>query len=83
VGRLKKPSEFQEKLLLSVMDKLVFGLLIVLAGFVLNRALEDYRSQQATSAEIARLRVARVANVWTAMNKQQAPDRPHGPVCRL
>lgn len=69
---MKKPSEFQEKLLLSVIDKVVFGLLIVLAGFVLNRALEDYRSEQATQAEIARLRVARVSTVWTELNKQQA-----------
>jgi hypothetical protein len=46
-------TEFQQKLVLTVVDKLVFGLLIVLAGF--NRALEDYRSEQATQAEIARL----------------------------
>ena len=65
-------SDFQQKLTLSVIDKLVFGLLILLAGFVLNRTLENYKSDQATKSEIARLRVERLAKVWTALNFQQA-----------
>lgn len=64
-------TDFQQKLTLSVIDKLVFGLLILLAGFVLNRTLENYKSDQATKSEIARLRVAGVANVWTELSKQQ------------
>jgi hypothetical protein len=68
--------DFHEKLVLSVFDKLVLGLLVVLAGFVLNLVLQNRQSNQATKAEIARLRVARVAEVWEALDtEQQAIDR--------
>ena len=64
-------SEFKEKLFLTVIDKLVFGLLIVLAAFLLNLTLERYRADQATKAEIAKLRVGRIATVWAELEKQQ------------
>lgn len=67
--------DFREKLVLSIFDKLVLGLLVVLAGFVLNLVLQNRQSNQAMKQEIARLRVAQVAEVWAALDtEQQAID---------
>jgi hypothetical protein len=63
--------DFRQKLILSVVDKLVFGLLIVLAGFVLNFVLENHRADQAMKTEIARLRVQKVAETWQALDRHQ------------
>ena len=63
--------DFRQKLILSIVDKLVFGLLIVLAGFVLNLVLENHRADQAVKTEIARLRVEKVAAVWQALDRHQ------------
>lgn len=63
--------DFREKLILSIFDKLVLGLLVVLAGFVLNLVLQNRQSNQAMKEEIARLRVARVADVWGALDSEQ------------
>ncbi len=65
------PNDFRQKLTLSIIDKLVFGLLIVLAGFVLNFVLENHRADQAMKNEIARLRVAKVAEIWQALDRHQ------------
>jgi hypothetical protein len=71
--------DFREKLILSIFDKLVLGLLIVLAGFVLNVVLQNRQSDQATRAEIAKLRVARVAQVWNALDEHQQAIDSYGP----
>lgn len=63
--------DFREKLILSIFDKLVLGLLVVLAGFVLNLVLQNRQSNQAMREEIARLRVARVAVIWGALDSEQ------------
>jgi hypothetical protein len=76
--RPSERSDFREKLLLSIIDKLVFGLLIVFAGFVLNLVLEKHRSNEAVKNEIARLRVERVAQVWTALDAQQREIEAYG-----
>jgi len=63
--------DFKQKLLLSIIDKLVFGLLIILAGFVLNWVLESHRADEAMKTEIARLRVQNVAEMWQALDRHQ------------
>jgi hypothetical protein len=63
--------DFRQKLVLSVVDKLVLGGLIVLAGFVLNLVLENHRADQAMKTEIARLRVEKVAEIWQALDRHQ------------
>jgi hypothetical protein len=63
--------ELRDKLIFSTVDKVVFGLLIAFAGLVLNLVLENYRAGQETRAEIARLRVDRVAAVSRALDEQQ------------
>ncbi len=63
--------DFKQKLFLSIIDKLVFGLLIILAGFVLNWVLESHRADQAVKTEIARVRVDKVAEVWKALDAHQ------------
>jgi hypothetical protein len=63
--------DFRQKLILSIVDKLVFGLLIVLAGFVLNLVLENHRADQALKSEIARVRVQKVAQMWQVLDRHQ------------
>ena len=43
----------------------------MLAGFVLNFVLENHRADQAIKTEIARLRVAKVAEIWQALDRHQ------------
>ena len=43
---------FQEKLFLTVVDKLLIGLLVAIAGFWLNRCLETFKSQYAMQNEL-------------------------------
>jgi hypothetical protein len=63
---------FRRSLVLTVVDKLVIGLLIVLAGFVLNMTLERFKSHQAFEKEIARVRVDRIGEVWSALYREEA-----------
>lgn len=62
--------DFWEKLILLVVDKLVFGLLIVLAAFALNRTLEHYRADAAMMNQVAEKRVDRIAAFWSLLDEQ-------------
>lgn len=63
--------ELASKLALILVDKVVFGLLIVLAGFMLDSILERNRAETAFENEIAKVRVEKVAVVWAALDTQQ------------
>jgi hypothetical protein len=62
---------FRQKLALVIVDKLVLGLLIVLAGFALNMVLERYRTEAALQNEFAKVRVEKVAEVWNVLQDQE------------
>ena len=64
-------ADLRRSLILSVVDKLVIGLLIVLAGFVLNVALERYKTHEAFQMEIAHTRVERIGQVWSALYREE------------
>src|SRR5262245_364623 len=63
--------EFPSKIGFLLLDKVVFGLLIVLAGFVLNSILDHNRAKSAFQNEIAKVRVERAAAVWGVLDTQQ------------
>lgn len=45
-------TDFEQKLLLTVLDKLMIGLLLAVAGFWLNRCLETFKNQYALQTEL-------------------------------
>jgi len=54
---------FKEQLLLTLIDKLAIGILILVAGLLFNRILERFKSKQAFSNEISKQRVAEIGSV--------------------
>jgi hypothetical protein len=57
--------KFKRDLTLLVLDKLVFGLLIVIAAFLFNRILDQHRAHITFEAEFAKERADRVAGLLT------------------
>jgi len=47
---------FQEQLIITLIDKLAIGVLLLLGGFLLNRAIERYKSRQALENQMAKIR---------------------------
>jgi hypothetical protein len=62
--------DFWEKLILLGVDKLVFGLLIVLAAFLLNLTLEHYRTDAAMKSQVAEKRVDKIAALLGLLREQ-------------
>jgi hypothetical protein len=56
-------STFKKDVTLLVLDKVVFGLLIVVAAFLLNRILDQHRAKITFEAEFAKERAGRVAGL--------------------
>ena len=65
-------SEFNEKLILVLIQYLVVGLIVVFAGYLFNRALEHYKTREAVAGEIAKQRVKVIAECWSDMYKWEA-----------
>ena len=63
---------FNEQLAITIIDKLIIGLLISIAVFWASRLLETYKARQALWAEIAKERVKHIAIEWNEMNKWDA-----------
>lgn len=57
--------KFKRDLTLLVLDKVVFGLLIVIAAFLFNRILDQHRAHITFEAEFAKERADRVAGLLT------------------
>ena len=57
---------FSEQLILTIVDKLLIGLIIVALGFVANFVLERFKSDLAIRSELATKRVLHVEEVWSA-----------------
>ena len=69
---MRKRSKTREKVLFLVVDKVVIGLLIVLATFVVNSALDRGRARQALAAEFARARTDRIVPVLQTQARADA-----------
>jgi hypothetical protein len=55
----------------SVIDKLVLGVLVVIAGFVANWALERAQANQAFEDEIPKVRVEKIGTIWSALSENE------------
>ena len=47
---------FYQQLILTLLDKLAIGVLLLLASFILNRAIESYKSRKAIENQMAKIR---------------------------
>ena len=63
---------FREQLALTIIDKLIIGLLLSIVVFWANRLIETYKARQSLWAEIAKERVRHIAAEWNEMNKWDA-----------
>jgi hypothetical protein len=58
---------FNENLSLLIIDKGIIGLLILLAGFVLNKAIEKYKSKKLIETEIKKKSLEKLEDVCNAL----------------
>ena len=56
---------------LLVIDKVLFGLLIVFTGFFLKRALTQFQARQALAAKLAEERVTRIGKTWSQIYEHE------------
>ena len=65
-------SEFQEKLVLILVQYLAVGLIVAFAGYLFSRSLEHYKAREAVAGELAKQRVRVIAECWSEMYKWEA-----------
>ena len=58
---------FKEQLIITIVDKAVIGAVIIIAAHWLAKALERFKSERALANEFAKQRVAKIAEIWTAL----------------
>lgn len=64
-----------DQLIVTVTDKLLIAGILLVAGFLVNKAFERYKNREAALTEFAKQRVTRIADVWTALyNSENAVD---------
>jgi len=56
-----------EKILLVILDKFMLAGIVAIFSWGLNMALEKYKTKQAFSLEIAKIRSSKIAEVWNAL----------------
>jgi hypothetical protein len=54
-------------LTITIVDKLLIGILLLLAGFVVNRALERFKSREAFLSEYSKRHVDTVSTSWSLL----------------
>jgi hypothetical protein len=70
-------TDFQQKLILTVVDKALIGAALVVAGFMLNRTLERFKSRLALTNDFAKQRVVKIAEIWTSLYTLEEDLRLH------
>jgi hypothetical protein len=68
----ERSSGFKKEVTLLVLDKVVFGLLIVVAAFLLNRILDQHRARITFEAEFAKVRAERVADILSLQDRRDS-----------
>lgn len=61
-------NDFQKDILKTVIDKLLIGLLIALAGFVFNIVLTRYKEEQNFKFQLNIIRAQKIADSWEKLN---------------
>lgn len=65
-------SEFQEKLVLIIVQYLAVGLIVAFAGYLFSKSLEHYKAREAVFGEFAKQRIKVIAECWSEMYKLEA-----------
>jgi len=60
-------SEFTQNLILTIVDKLAIGLIVLLVAYLVNRSLEELKSRFAFSNEIAKIRAQKTGEIWSEL----------------
>ena len=55
---------FEQQLWLAIADKLVLGALVLIFGYVFNRALERHKGKETVRMEITRMRLSHLSALW-------------------
>jgi hypothetical protein len=67
IRQAMRSEDFQQKLLLSAMDKLVLGGVIVFVGYLVQKQLEIFKRDQALTSELAKARIAAYNRAFAAV----------------
>ncbi|HZH78313.1 MAG TPA: hypothetical protein VEY88_19950 [Archangium sp.] len=67
VQEARQPGDFREKFLLSAMDKLILGGVVVLVGYFFQKRLELFKRDQSLASELAKARIAAYNKVISAV----------------
>lgn len=62
---------FYQQLTITLLDKLLIGLIIAFGAYFLSRSLERFKSGQAVSAELAKQRALKIAEIWNEIHDLQ------------
>jgi hypothetical protein len=60
----KLPQSLRDDLIKIAFDKLLIGIVLVLAAFLANQTLERFKADESFRSEIAKTRVAKIGEVW-------------------
>ena len=64
-----------QKILFMILDSVVIALILLLVAYKFNRLLERSKAKLAFGNEMAKLRVARIGEVWVALAESEAASR--------
>lgn len=62
-------TDFNQKLVLTIVDKLLIALLILFVGSLANSALASHRQRETLARVISEARIERIGEVWTRLYK--------------
>lgn len=65
-------STFSEKLLLLLIDKFFIAIIVAIAGYLISKLLERYKSSQALFNEIAKKEIEKVSECWELAYESEA-----------
>ena len=60
-------SEFHQKLFLLILDKVMIEVPILILGYLLNRAMETFKSKKVIENEIEKTKINKLAEVYSAL----------------
>lgn len=68
-------SSFKEDLIKILVDKLLVGLLLIIVGIWSTNLIERLKSERSFSAELAKIRAEKIAEVWEKVYLYEAASK--------
>lgn len=65
----------KEEIIKIVIDKGLIGLLLIVAGYLINRILEKHKSKQSLHNELAKMRISKIGECWEVLFKADSLAR--------